>query len=143
MVPLTGVDFSGDYLVEIVANVTSSPNGTVWSTFDGVREVRMSPTAVGMAVTDVSNEVAVPASAAFHVLGMRRKGMPATLEARVDGAITSISDPLPFVANPPGDFDVGDELSGWIAEIVVYTGALTDLNVLAIEGYLKAKYALP
>ena len=154
MAPLTGVDFAGDYLVEIVADVAGSTNGSVWSAIDGVGEVRMAPTASGVAVSDVSNpglldggpipQVSLPASAStFHILGMRRKGMPATLEARVDGSSHSTSDAFPFVANPAGEFDVGDELSGRIAEIVVYTGTLTDLNVLAIEGYLKAKYALP
>jgi hypothetical protein len=148
MAPLTGVDFGGDYLVEIVGDVAGSAGSTVWSVYDGVGGVTMSTTASGVGVADVSSGstpqlTASAAAGAFHILGIRRKGMPATLEVRVDGASTSVADASPFVANPPGAFGVGNELEGKLVEIVVYTGTLSDVNVVAIENYLKAKYALP
>jgi hypothetical protein len=74
-----------------------------------------------------------------RIWGLRRKG--SVHDARVDGKATSID-------NVGGPFDMGNQISflpdqdGVIAEALVYTADLSDLDLAAVETYLKTKYGL-
>ena len=81
----------------------------------------------------------------FRVLGTRRVGQT-TLEARVDGAVTTATIAAVDVSTGGQPVWIGSRdgaiqlLHGDIAEVVAYRGALSDADVATLEAYLRTKY---
>jgi hypothetical protein len=154
---LAGVDFGGDFVVEAVAIESYGPDaagvgGTIWAaegTSNAYVQMRANGTVETVLDTSngtmVSQTTAPESSGAAHVFGLRRYGSPATLEARVDGVTSATADvsQLTSLDGSSAGLTVGRNLMGRIAEVIVYTGTLSDTQTRALEGYLTAKYALP
>ncbi|HEX4406371.1 MAG TPA: hypothetical protein VH560_16145 [Polyangia bacterium] len=86
----------------------------------------------------------------FHVVGARRSGVGAStrLDLRVDGAVAATVTSADDARDLGGAADtpvatLGPGNDAELVELVVVKGPISSANLSGLEGYLRAKYALP
>lgn len=143
----------GDFVIVEVAKVTSG-SGPLWmlrpNATAGTEEAFLPGqlcVAYGLGVNNGCTTPVYTPSTEPHVFAARRKADIFTL--RVDGSVRGTLD---RTADPPdigvNEFAqeyafIGNSVTMQVSEVIIVVGPTSDDDLAALEGHLKAKYAIP
>ncbi len=151
--PLVGHNIAYYFIVAYITSRTFSnilsgdPNGGLWSSGSTHMVLTSSNFQVSMnTAADLTTNLSIPLNTPFVVMYYYNTNAGGTMYARLNGVSSNKLTHGVTNAQNSQQLDIGGwspqsrTITGGISEVIIYTSALTDDKVWAIESYLATKY---